>query len=151
MINAMQIKPVQRGKSDFFSWQLYRFLKKHPESIQIWEGTWNWATGIDPENTTLYIGLDREGGWIHARHLRNLCTYGADLSRYAYGPGHDTENWKNVTERFWDDYLRIGVCAIHEDYAHNWIEKGDFRHCTYCLRREVKKTRQAAEEYWETA
>src|SRR5690625_1551978 len=105
MIKAEQIKPKEKGKSDLFSWQLYRWLKKRPHAIKIWAGTWNSVSGIEPEKSVLYIGFERDGDWIHARQLRNLCLHGANLDCWAYGPAHDTRNWADVTNEFWQRYF----------------------------------------------
>lgn len=138
---AEQIKPKVRGESDFFSWQLYRYMKKYnnPSEQRIWAATWNTCYGIQPDNQSLYMGSERDGDWIHARLLKNLCLRGQTLDRRAYGLPHDTENWVDVTDTFWSDYLRIGVCAIHGDYAHEWsYHHGDMRTCDYCNKTEQK-------------
>ncbi|SDZ95338.1 hypothetical protein [Marinobacterium iners] len=147
------VKPKVRGQSDFFSWQLYRYLRKYPYASQqrIWAGTWNSATGIDPESPQLYIGSERDGFWIHARQLRNLCCHNSGLERWAYGPGHDTRNWTDVTEAFWADYLKKGVCAIHGDFAHEWDEEGDRRTCLYCGQVEVKTIVMKPHTVWQLA
>jgi hypothetical protein len=153
MINHQQIKPAANGRSDFFSWQLYRWVKKHPGRLKIWAGTWNSCTGIDREKPVLYIGDDRDGDWIHARQLRNLCTHGANLQAWAYGPPHDTKNWVDATEAFWGDYLKKGVCAIHGDFAHDWDDQGQRRACNYCGAVETKetRTRTVTTEVWVAA
>lgn len=146
MITAQQIKPKEKGKSDFFSWQLYRWARKRPQALRIWAGTWNCVNGIDAEKTVLYIGFERDGDWIYARQLRNLCLHGANLDCWAYGPGHDTRNWIDITEQFWQSYLEIGVCAIHGDYAHNWSVVDDKRTCTHCAKTEKKEIKQIETE-----
>ena len=121
MIDAKTIKPQQRGRSDFFSWQLYRWLRDKPQHCQIWRGTWNSATGIDRSRPVIYIGhmdTDTPGErWLHGRMLRNLCLRVQDINSYAYGPGHDTEHWEEITEEWWAEYMEKGVCAIHGDLA----------------------------------
>ena len=148
-MNPNEIKPAIRGKSDFYSWQLYRWIKKWPHSTKIWAGTWNSVSGIDKDKKVLYIGDERDGEWIHARLLRNLCSYGENLDRWAYGPGHDTANWEDVTEKFWSEYMRIGVCAIHGDYAHRWETNGDERTCLNCREKEKQKLITVKKLVWE--
>jgi len=148
VITADQIKPKEKGKSDFFSWQLYRWAKKRPEAMKIWSSTWNCVSGIDAEKTVLYIGFERDGDWIHARQLRNLCLHGSNLDCWAYGPCHDTRNWVDITDQFWERYFEIGVCAIHGDYAHNWSNGIDTRTCRYCGKTETKQIKPVTTEVW---
>ena len=116
--------------------------------MRIWEGTWNCVSGIDHGNNVLYIGDERDGGWIHARQLRNLCLHGSNLDRWAYGAAHDTRNWVDITDYFWGKYFEIGVCAIHVDYAHNWVVVGDTRTCSNCGKSEKKEIKVVETEVW---
>lgn len=147
---ADQIKPKVRGQSDFFSWQLYRYMKKYrnPSEHRIWAATWSNCYGVQPDKPSLYIGSDRDGDWIHARQLRNLCLVGQKIERYAYGAPHDTGNWVDVTDAFWGDYLKIGVCAIHGDFAHKWHEEGGLRTCDHCGKKERKQIVMVEKEVW---
>jgi len=148
-INPLDIKPKVRGQSDFFSWQLYRWVKEKPNALKIWTGTWNDCTGIDPEKPVFYIGSERdEEGYIHGKQLRNLCSYGASLDGWAYGPSLDTKNWVDVTDQFWSDYMQTGVCAIHGDYAHSWIEEGKTRTCEYCGTTQKQMTKLIEKIEW---
>lgn len=144
-INPLDIKPKVRGQSDFFSWQLYRWAKKRPHALKIWASTWNNRSGING-NPELYIGSDRDhDGWIHGKCLTILCTHGASLDSWAYGP---TANWVDVTESFWSNYMQKGVCAIHGDYAHNWIEEGKTRTCEYCGKAQKQVTKLVEKSEW---
>lgn len=150
---AEQVKPKIRGKSDFYSWQLYRYMKKfnNPIEFRIWAATWNSCYGVQPDSPSLYIGSERDGIWIHARQLRNLCSVEQKVERYAYGAPHDTANWMDVTDSFWSDYLKKGVCAIHGDYAHKFHENGDLRTCEYCGKKERKQTSMVEIDAWQSA
>ena len=131
-IDAKSINPKIKGKSDFFSWQLYKWVKKYPDRTTIWLSTLNSIYGIYNKGS-LYIGDERDGEWVRCRQLTNLCTIGSHLNAFAYGPCHDVKNWKNVTELFWDRYMKIGVCAIHGDFSHKWRYKAELeRICEYC-------------------
>lgn len=146
-IAAEEFKTKIPGASDKYSWQLYRWLKKHPTATTIWRGSWNSITGVS-DDPVLYIGEKRDGVWIHCRQLRNLCCAGQGLEMFAYGAPHDTRNWSDVTDWFWNKYREIGVCAIHGDYAHDFIESGDSRRCKYCGVVEVKKTEMRPVTRW---
>ena len=148
MIHHTKVKPKVRGRSDFFSWQLFRWLKKYPTRTTIWSATWNVCNGIDPKNQSLFIGDQRDGSWIHARQLRNLCTSGSKLEAHAYGSSHDTQNWTDISKAFWEDYLRVGVCAIHGDYAHKFDVEGGTRTCEYCDKSERLTQKTIVTDVW---
>lgn len=147
MITALEIKPKERGKSDFFSWQLYRWVKKYPNRLTIWDATWNSATGVDRGKTSLYIGDKRDGNWIHARQLRNLCLIGGKIEAYAYGGAHDTKNWVDVTKQFWVEYLKKGVCAIH-DNSHVWLTNNENRTCQRCGHKQTQIIETVERKRW---
>ena len=149
-IKANDIKPNVKGQSDFFSWQLFRWIRKNPTAFRVYAGTWNSIDGIEPERPVFYIGYEREDShWISARNLRNLCCANQDLKSYSYGPCHDTANWVDVTEAFWSDYMKKGVCAIHGDNAHSWDEKDDgLRCCIHCCETQILKTKMVEVSEW---
>lgn len=139
MISHKEIKPKHRGKSDFFSWQLYKWIRSKPYHNQVWLGTWNSIEGVNKRHQSLYIGF-MDNFWFHGRQIRNLCRYGQDLQSYAYGPGHDTQNWECITDEWWSKYMREGVCAIHGDLVHSWIKiNSHARKCAYCGKHEHRE------------
>lgn len=149
-IDPKTIKPAQRGQSDFFSWQLYRWVRQNQHLCSVFAGTWNSVTGVEPGRTVPYIGRMDEDGWFHGTLLRGLCCHGASLQSWAYGPGHDTANWKDITAEFWTDYFNRGVCAVHGDLAHNWdYVTADFRVCRWCGKQEQEQTVYRAVKVWE--
>jgi len=152
-IDSKGIKPKVRGESDFFSWQLYRWAKAKPYLCSVFSGTWNSISGVDRDKSVLYIGLMDDDGCFHGKPLRGLSVYRGSLQSLAYGPAHDTANWKDVTEEFWADYLKRGVCAIHGDLAHEWeyTVDGKARSCLWCNKQEHKKTVYKPVEIWEEA
>ncbi|WP_165856769.1 hypothetical protein [Marinobacter sp. JSM 1782161] len=145
-----EIRPAVRGKSDFYSWQLFRWMREKPWLGQVYAGTWNTFNGVDRENPVLYIGLMDDEGWFHGKRLRALCTHRESLQSWAFGPAHDTAHWKDVTADFWADYLQRGVCAIHGDFAHNWqYLSADHRRCHYCGKEEIEQTVYTSLKVWE--
>ena len=154
-IDPTSIKPAVRGKADFWSWQLYRWVRHNPQFTQVWSGTWNFATGIDRNKPVLYIGhMDDQWGdgqWLHGTALRSLCLVGQPLRSAAYGPAFDTVNWTDMTAEWWDEYRRIGVCAIHGDNAHNWSAEGKTRVCSYCGKRERQTIQMVERSKWVAA
>lgn len=150
MVIASAIKPDQTGRSGFFSWQLYRYVKRHRSDSEqrVWAGTWSPIFGIDRNSPVLYIGCERDGEWIHAVRLRDLCRQGSPITRWAYGPGHDTPRWVDVTDKFWSEYMEKGVCAIHGDAAHKWQQGDNKRRCEYCGKREVLESKMVEQFHW---
>jgi hypothetical protein len=148
-IIANDIKPTVDGKSDFFSWQLFRWIRKNPTAYRIYLGTWNSVNGIDDKNRVLYIGYEREGDrWISARRLTNLCCINQDLKSYSFAPCHDIKNWVDVTNIFWGDYMKKGVCAIYSS-SHKWTLKSDsLRDCEYFGKVEILKTKMVEVKEW---
>ncbi len=147
-ITAESIKPQKHGKSDFFSWQLYRWVKKFPTRLTIWSATWSSTAGFDSDNRTLYIGSKRDGTWIHCANLSNLCVRDRRIEGWAFGNAHDTENWEDVTEQFWNKYMQIGVCAIHGDSAHDFVTDGLTRTCKYCSKKERQIVELVERKRW---
>ncbi|HBA34872.1 MAG TPA: hypothetical protein DCZ12_12130 [Gammaproteobacteria bacterium] len=150
---ADQIKPKVRGKADFFSWQLYRYMKKYSNPVhhRIWQGVWNTVNGYEPDRTVLYIGDPMDCGFIHCCNLKQLCTINGKIERFAYSHGHHVSKWVDITDEWWPEYLQKGVCAIHGDWAHNWIENGDHRSCEYCGKQERKTVEMIPKETWVAA
>lgn len=151
VVTAKQIKPKEKNVSDFFSWRLYQWVMKNPDALRIYKGTWNSIDGVDPENPILYIGRDKSSNWLSAVPLSRLCSFSSSRKLVGYSSGHDIDNWEDITDAFWAEYLRIGVCAIHGDNAHKWEvdpENSNARACEYCGTRELKRSKMVKKEYW---
>ncbi|MDD2462457.1 MAG: hypothetical protein PHI97_00505 [Desulfobulbus sp.] len=142
-------KPKVNGKSDFFSWNLYIWLKKNPEYCRIYKGVWNSANGYDPSRPTLYIGFVADN-WFHGTMLRRVCNLGLKEHTWAYGPRDShLDEWIDITDEFFADYERRGVCAIHDDMVHVWEKSSpDERRCVYCGKTETRAIIFAPQEVW---
>lgn len=150
-MEAEQVKPLKKGVSDFYSWQLYRWLKKKPRYNKIYEGVWNSFDGYNPERRVLYMGL-MDGGCFLGTQLRQLCRHGAKLESWAFcHKEHHVEEWVDVTEDFWRDYNLKGVCAIHGDFAHKWsyVPWTDERICQHCGKIEKRSFVFVPKVIWE--
>jgi hypothetical protein len=134
-IDPQEFKPRVHGVSDFYSWNLYRWLKNNTHMNRIWLTPENVFL---PEKGTLVIGSERDGQWIHGSRLIAVCNSRKSLQSWAYHGGFKTPEWKDVTEEFFAQYATIGVCAIHRDNAHKWNIDGDTRVCEYCGKVEKK-------------
>ena len=146
MINPNDIKPKVTGKADF-SWQLYRWIKKYPESYHVYSDN-------DPSFPCLYIGMiaNEDPDYCYGRAIRQLCVCGEKIKAYAYGgSAYNVCEWSEVTEQFWSEYMKKGICAIHGDLVHKWNVSGNTRTCQYCGKVEYKKTVMIPKEVWEDA
>lgn len=149
-ISAERIKPAQSGKSDFFSWKLYQFIKKHGSDVRVFDGTWNPITGHDKENTSLFIGRISDDGWFSGRRMNDLTRPGSGTDNFSYpGGSFRLDEWKDITDQFWKDYLRIGVCALRQ-YRHEWELLGERRVCNYCGAAEYRHVVMKPHEHWES-
>lgn len=140
-IKPKDVKPKKNGQSDFFSWQLYKWLCAYSERTRIYKAL----------DGTVYIGDAIKDGWVYGRRLRELCSYKAGLQGYAFSASAGVNQWTDITEEFWTEYLKIGTCAIHGDLWHEWVETSTTRQCQYCGKVEHKKERIVTETYWEAA
>lgn len=154
IIDPETIKPKTKGKADFYSWQLYKFIKNKPYYCHIYKGTWNSFDGYNKDKPVMYIGMkDRDNQCcFFGAALRQICVQGAKLKIWCMNSReHHVEEWEDITDWFFKEYQRIGVCAIHGDYAHNWVEDGDTRKCEYCGKREVKQHLWVPKGIWAEA
>lgn len=155
-----QIRPKVNGKSDFFSWRLFQFMRKHGcRYDKIYASNWNPVLGrmevdSDPskaiESGYLMIGHMDSHGWFGGRGLRRLCSgpSNGSLMCMSYSEDHGVSEWVDVTDLFWEKYLKIGVCAIHRNFAHEWSHDGDLRTCIYCQKTEKRIIEMVEKERW---
>lgn len=148
MSSAEKYKPKERGKSDFYSWNLYRWLRKQDK-----EGDLKKTNIYKTEGGSLYIGARYYDHLDHVVgvNLRSLCS-GSGYGRFPLcGSFMGSDQWQDITDWFWSEYDRIGVCAIHGDFSHDWkyTEAKTFRVCTNCKKREFKKVEMVERVTWE--
>lgn len=146
-ITANEFKPAVKGQSDFYSWQLFRWLRKNKHYYRIYRGTWNGCDGYNPDKPVLYIG-HRDGDWLHGNELRRICTAGHDLKAWAFGfQEMRVAEWEDITDEFYSLYRKIGICAIHKNW-HDFEVSGDERTCKRCGKVEIKQTRMVPKTEW---
>lgn len=145
-------QPKEKGKSDFYSWNLFRWLRKqdkekHPllKKTKMYRG----------EDGLLYIGsrYDQEEKNVSGFRLRELCSTGSNdrFPTVFYHP--KSCGWEDVTEWFWSEYERIGVCAIWGDMSHDFTYLSDntARMCQHCGKIEKRKVEMVERVTWEPA
>lgn len=147
-LKAEDYKPKEKGISDFYSWNLYRWLRKQDSDPEIFK-----KNKIYKSNEgDLYIGT-RYGGntndHVTGVRLRALCS-GSSVGKFPIcGSWIGSNGWEDVTETFIAEYNRIGVCAIHGYMAHDWEYGGSLRGCKHCEKVERKKIKMVEVVSWE--
>lgn len=148
-----RIKPDENGISDFFSWNLYRWVKAHPDLCRVYKSNWNFWNGHKGgfKNGQIMIGHIDGKNWFSGRALTQVAG-GRLVHPMAYpGGSFQTEKWRDITDEFWKRYLRIGVCALGQ-HRHKFKYEGEeFRVCKYCNRKEKRRTVMVPEYHWDKA
>lgn len=137
------IKPKQKGRADFYSWGLYAWLKEYPNAFHIFMETEFDKDGNRTGNIYFHIGRQESNGDIMGAPLRGVCSTGK-MPRVSWlSASRSTSKWKDVTSAFYETYMKIGVCAIHGDLIHKWVESDDgkTRTCQYCQKQETKQVK----------
>lgn len=139
---AETIKPAVKGQSDRFSWRLYqRALKRGRESVYFmaWSSINGYVlpdaeqlkSGFVPAHR-LAIGVMSGGQWFHGCTVRQISTPGSPRHDWAYGPGHHTAEWVDVTDWFWSSYAMTGRCLFWKN-EHDWLQiNRNARKCKHC-------------------
>ena len=153
---AFSFKPKEKGKSDKYSWRMYqRALKNGRQSVYLM--AWNSINGYSKPDISMlkdgfvsanmlavgnfdFCGDGRD--WFHGATVRQICTEGAARHDWAFGPGHHTNEWVDVTDWFWSSYEKVGMCLFFK-HQHIWVSiNRNAKKCDYCgkhIRREIKK------------
>lgn len=105
------VQPKLKGTSDKYSWNIYRYLKKHKgEDVRVFSST----------NNTGVIGRKHPGGVIG-------CDLGSLIRSTRIQEYWFDDNWnlKEIT-KYLDEYQRVGRCLlIPHDFV--WYEGEDTR------------------------
>lgn len=148
-----EVKPAVAGRSDKYSWNLYRWLRKQSKD-RWWPHIGVYRPPATEPCRRLIVGYrpPSEGGWIYGSYMNSvLCSGTKEI--YAFAPPTLLATYDDITAEFWADYLRIGRCIF--DPNHTWGMIGDEarfsslspskRRCNWCgatmhrhTRREVK-------------
>lgn len=138
-INPDDFKPAKRGKSDKFSWNIHSVLKEWEGlDVQVVQIGWDRIHGkcpLDQGETFLCIDVEPHG-WLTGGWVMAITTHGKQAIG-AYGLFGKEPWWKNeweyVTESWFRQYARKGVCAVHQSFGHKFVSiNRNARVCEYC-------------------
>lgn len=149
---ANRFKPAVNGKSDKFSWRLYqRILKNGRERVYI--SAWDNMLGEEftPDFEQLKQGCRKQlsrvmlgsevepGGWFHGRQAFKIMLTGTRVDEsHAYSPRFNTSDWLDITDWYWSEYERIGVCLF--GHGHRFIKiNRNSRKCEHCGKHERRQ------------
>lgn len=151
-ISANNFKPKVRGKSDKFSWNLYRLLKEWEDDVSVIRIGWNFLDGqCSLDRGQLYICRDpKSGDFLSGNEIHQIMGQGPSKAHVAIGMMSKTpwwkHEWEDVTEWFFREYADKGRCLIVPNWSHEWIEiNSNARKCKHCgqhQRREVYTKRK---------
>ncbi len=149
MKHCTHYQPKIKGKSDFYSWNLFRWLRKQNKEPEYFRKT----NVFKSEYGALFIGT-RYNKWnsaVTGTRLGQLCSSGSDRTFPLVGVWSGSHKWEDVTDWFWSEYERIGVCAIHDNIAHNFTYLSDntARTCQYCGKVEKRRVEMVERVTWE--
>lgn len=139
-----QIKPAVPRISDKFSWRLYEWVRRNPGGRQVYVCTKGLTKG------SLYVG-DLSDGLLHGGRLMAVLSGGFPRHGYAMLLGaNGMKKYKDVTNSFWKEYMRIGVCSIHNS-GHIWQPKGKTKRiCNTCQKVQVQRVKVEKSLMWVT-
>lgn len=153
---AYRYRPAERKKTDKYSWRLYqRILKKGRERVYIstWCNTWGveftpdleqLKQGCGKQISQIMIGREIEPvGWFGGRIAYQIMRTGTRVDEsFAYsGEGFMTKNWLDITDWYWSEYERIGVCLYGQlGRGHHFIRiNRNSRKCEHCGKHERRQ------------
>lgn len=147
------IMTKEKGISNKYSWNLYRYLKNFIGK-EVWaykapNGRIFLAIFKKPEG----IGHDNYGNFVNTIQTTDVKVR---VSYYSWA-NEDFSSYTEITNTFFEEYKQKGRCAI--DKAHDgWLEgakrrfteiDSETRKCNWCGAILKKKTRLVEQTYWE--
>lgn len=153
-LRAADIAP---SKSASFSPNLHKYLKARGHFYAdggLLQGVYVIRTGSKAAGVygagTLMLGYPDDDYFIGTRLISALCNGGKEESM-----AHPIGKSVDPVEGFWDNYLKIGRCAIdpaHQEHfmADRFNEQGDSRTCLWCghQQHKVVTPRVVYDESW---
>lgn len=165
-MNLNDIKPKARGKSDKFSWNLYRFLEKNYK-----KSTFHFYHIVDQEDYVngevvnkkvpfdindaktmdIWVGNEREDGlFMYGNRLWTITSGSKERFTEFANPWLRNKEYIDVTDEFIKAYLRIGRCLFTR-HSNRWIEGDEARftyinknsrRCNWCGRYQTRRIKK---------
>jgi hypothetical protein len=138
--NTFKLEDISPKRGQQFSPNLHAYLKAHKGDL------WYAKVYRDKDNT-LWLGYYYDGDFLGTRLMEALCM-GKKAKTGCYG--HQL-NPLTELEGFWDNYLKLGRCAIDPEHEIHFIDdtrwkvEGNTRHCLWC-----NKVTQTLEKFTKT-
>ena len=133
-MDKIDVKLINPKNHEKYSPNLYKWLKKRDESNRQKYRVYKKDDGV------LYIGEILDGGLSGTRLITVLCL-GSKAEELFFC---DKNQYKEVVG-FWENYIRIGRCAIdpeHREYfscaGSRFIESNECRVCNWCGQKQKK-------------
>jgi len=133
-------------KNPAYSPNLYKWMRARHNIIRAYVRLYR-----EVSTGHLYLGYQDEDSWFYGAMLNRILTVG---SRAWVGAMMPERRFEHVSG-FWDEYLKLGRCAIDKDHETNflgnrWEEGENDRVCLWCGREQTKKQKTVSRivTYW---
>jgi hypothetical protein len=158
-----QITPATNGDGERFSWNLARYLHKHPDAIRFFYERNDLLDSYRADVNCahrLYVGF-MDGGSLIGSRVSEILGVGRRAGRWAYPPKHFLFGLDDVSNVFLPRYMELGKCALDPEHClyvsdARYEVKGDesmdgYRKCVWCgrIERLQRSERIVLEGAWE--
>ena len=134
----MKLSELHPKKNPAYSPNLYRWMRKHGAITR------EWIEMYKSDDGRTYLGTLEADPVVKefcGTVIGSILTEGGRAEDYCH-MGLTAKNLTKV-EGFWEEYLRIGRCALDKDHYiygdERWDETGDTRVCKWCGRVEMRE------------
>lgn len=151
-IDKNVLKAIDPKRDPKYSASLHKFLKKNPECCHVYDGNAESCPDVmydKARRRCFFIGYMDEKCFVGDYHAADMatviCRGGRTLVNVYVQTTDKSEPWPEI-ENFWDEYVRIGKCAVDpqhivytEDARYELSADGESRKCRWCGKTFVKK------------
>jgi hypothetical protein len=158
-IDSANYRPAIDGKSDKFSWNLYRVFKRYDRLLvdfKVLQIGWSCIQGIcDPRDGDAYLVIYTGDQIPLVGHLPQIMTR-ADKAIFSpgifSGVGWGEIEKIDITEQWFNEYGEKGRCIVVGYWSHKWdYQDEESRTCLYCGEQEIRHIEMVPKESWTKA